>query len=67
MQIEKIDISSFSKSSTFYGEINALVTIKSFDLQAIRKRYIESRTNKGEKRVVLNEDNLPSVALQISK
>lgn len=49
MQIEKIDISSFSKSSTFYGEINALVTIKSFDLQAIRKRYIESRTNKGGK------------------
>jgi len=45
----QIDLSSFSKDSGFYGEINLILTVKSFDLQAIRKRYISSRNNKSGK------------------
>ncbi len=45
----QIDLSSFTKDSDFYGEINLLLTVKSFDLQAIRKRYISSRNNKSGK------------------
>ncbi|MBO6794890.1 MAG: hypothetical protein JJ895_13345 [Balneolaceae bacterium] len=45
MNTEVIDISSFQRSTTFYGSIDALISIKSFDLQAIRKRYLASRSN----------------------
>lgn len=44
-----LDLNTFSRDSTFYGEINLLLTVKSFDLQAIRKRYIASRANKSGK------------------
>ncbi|MEX0843986.1 MAG: hypothetical protein WD022_01850 [Balneolaceae bacterium] len=44
-----IDISTFEQSSDFYGEIDLILTVKSFDLRAIRKRYIESRKNKSGK------------------
>lgn len=49
MKTEEIDISTFQRSNSFYGAIDALISIKSFDLQAIRKRYIASRSNKGNK------------------
>ena len=41
----KIDISQFRRDSSFYGELCLLLTVKSFDLQAIRKRYIASKKN----------------------
>ena len=41
----KIDLSQFKKDHTFYGELNFLLTVKSFDLQAIRKRYLASKKN----------------------
>ena len=45
MNTKKIDISKFRRDSSFYGEIHLLLTVKSFDLEAIRKRYIKSRQN----------------------
>ncbi|OQX73195.1 MAG: hypothetical protein B6D61_12780 [Bacteroidetes bacterium 4484_249] len=45
MGFEKIDISKFRRNSSFYGEIPLLLSVKSFDLEAIRKRYIKSRQN----------------------
>lgn len=41
----KVDISQFRRDSSFYGELNLLLTVKSFDLQAIRKRYLASKKN----------------------
>ena len=41
----KIDISQFRRDSSFYGELNLLLTVKNFDLQAIRKRYLASKKN----------------------
>ena len=41
----KIDISQFRRDPSFYGELNLLLTVKSFDLQAIRKRYLSSKKN----------------------
>ncbi|MFT7589485.1 MAG: hypothetical protein ACI959_001703 [Limisphaerales bacterium] len=38
-----LDISKFKRDRAFYPALNLLVTIKSFDLQAIRKRYLASR------------------------
>lgn len=38
-----IDLSTYTRDSCFYPEIPLLLTIKSFDLQAIRKRYLASR------------------------
>jgi hypothetical protein len=45
----KIDLSSFKQNSAFYNEINLLVTIKSFDLQAIRKRYLSTKNKKSKR------------------
>lgn len=42
---EHIDLNSFERDSDFYNEIQLVVTIKSFDLQAIRSRYIKSKAN----------------------
>ena len=42
---DKIDISKFDRDPSFYGEIPLLLTIKNFDLAAIRARYIRSRDN----------------------
>ncbi len=44
-----IDITSFKRASDFYGSINLILTVKSFDLQAIRKRYLRSKQNKSGK------------------
>ncbi len=44
-----IDLNSFQRNSDFYGDLHLLITIKSFDLQAIRKRYLESKKNKSGK------------------
>ena len=44
--MKRIDISKFRRDNTFYGQIDLLLTVKSFDLQAIRKRYLDSKKNK---------------------
>ena len=41
--MKRIDVSKFQRDSSFYGQIDLLLTVKSFDLQAIRKRYLESK------------------------
>jgi len=39
-------IQSFRRDNSFYGRIDLILTVKSFDLQAIRARYIASKKNK---------------------
>lgn len=43
------DINEYQRSSDFYGQLDLVVTVKSFDLQAIRQRYIASKNNKSGK------------------
>jgi hypothetical protein len=45
MRETELDLSHFEKDSEFYPPLDLVLTVKSFDLQAIRKRYIESRKN----------------------
>ncbi|MEN8224433.1 MAG: hypothetical protein ABFS05_03650 [Bacteroidota bacterium] len=40
------DLSTFNKSSDFYSPKAFLITVKSFDLQEIRTRYLKSRQSK---------------------
>lgn len=40
------DVSHFKRDKDFYGKIDLLLTVKSFDLQAIRKRYLDSKKRK---------------------
>ncbi len=40
---EIIDIATFERSSSFYPELDLILTVKSFDLSGIRKRYLNSR------------------------
>lgn len=49
MSVQTIDISTFTRDKEFYGSIELLLTIKSFDLQAIRARYVASKNNKSGK------------------
>lgn len=49
MKYPSIDISSFIRDSSFYGELKLLITIKSFELQKIRARYLESRKKRSGK------------------
>jgi len=51
VNINKIDISRFQQNSSFYNRLQFLLTVKSFDLAAIRKRYIKSRKNNTSERV----------------
>ncbi|MBO6523481.1 MAG: hypothetical protein JJ971_06640 [Balneolaceae bacterium] len=46
MKVIKHNIADFQKDASFYGKLDLLLTVKSFDLQAIRKRYLSSRANK---------------------
>lgn len=46
MEEIRTDISTFERDSSFYGRIEMLLTVKSFDLQAIRQRYLKSRARK---------------------
>lgn len=46
MNLLRYNIADFQKESSFYGELDLLITIKSFDLRAIRNRYLSSRGNK---------------------
>lgn len=42
---KRIDLSDFKKDTSFYGTLEGFITIKSFDLQAIRARYLASKKN----------------------
>jgi len=43
MNIKTIDLASFDVDANHFGSCELLLTVKSFDLQAIRKRYLESQ------------------------
>lgn len=49
MNKTSIDLSTFTIDHSFYGELNVLISIKSFDLQAIRERYINTRSKKSNR------------------
>jgi hypothetical protein len=49
METRIIDISNFKHDKTFYDKFELLISIKSFDLLAIRKRYLESKKNKNKR------------------
>jgi hypothetical protein len=49
METKCIDIADFKRDNSFYGEIDLLITIKSFDLKAIRARYLKSKNNKSKR------------------
>ena len=40
-----IDINQFEHDTTFYGELELVLTVKNFDLQSIRNRYLKSAGN----------------------
>ncbi|MGB1316446.1 MAG: hypothetical protein ACPG4Y_10525 [Chitinophagales bacterium] len=42
MDVETFDLNKFEVNNSFYEEMDLLITIKSFDLQSIRNRYIKS-------------------------
>jgi hypothetical protein len=43
MSTRQINLSTFQASHSFYKELTLLVTIKSFDLKAIRERYLKNK------------------------
>jgi len=47
--MKKVFLSGFDLNQSFYGEIRILCTVKSFDLKAIRNRYLKSRFRKDGK------------------
>ncbi|MFW5721481.1 MAG: hypothetical protein ACOCQ4_02295 [bacterium] len=46
---QEIDISKYKEDHSFYPEIKLLITIKSFDLQAIRERYLKNKNKKSNR------------------
>jgi len=46
---EYIDLSEFKRDMSFYNELNLLISIKSFDLQAIRNRYLSTKDKKSKR------------------
>ncbi len=49
MKSTSIDLSEYTVDHKFYSEIKIIVTIKSFDLQAIRKRYLKNKNKKSNR------------------
>ncbi len=49
MKTTLIDINTFKRDSSFYGELPLVLTVKSFELQEIRKRYLASKHNKNNR------------------
>lgn len=49
METKDIDIANFKRDNAFYGKFDLLITIKSFDLKAIRARYLKSKNNKSKR------------------
>lgn len=46
---KQIDLGDFTFNNSFYSELNLIVSIKSFDLQAIRERYIKTKNKKSNR------------------
>ena len=46
---KEIDISGYKEDHSFYPEFKLLITIKSFDLQAIRERYLKNKNKKSNR------------------
>ena len=44
-----VDISKYKEDHCFYSKIKLLITIKSFDLQAIRERYLKNKNKKSNR------------------
>ncbi|MBL4624028.1 MAG: hypothetical protein JKY42_02630 [Flavobacteriales bacterium] len=70
--VTNIDISAYKRDSAFYGDLNLVLTVKSFDLQAIRQRYIKSRGGKTGKtgsveRRAISLGGLVSLSIQKGK
>ena len=53
-----IDLSTFTTNDEFYGSLDIVITVKSFELKAIRKRYLESKKNARVGRVERREPSL---------
>ena len=49
MKTEKVYLKDFERDDSFYEPLSLLLTVKSFDLQAIRKRYLDSKNNANNK------------------
>jgi len=49
MQAEHIDLQTFKRDTSFYGSLDLWATVKNFDLQSIRARYLKSKQNKNSK------------------
>ena len=45
----KLDLNTFKRDNSFYGELNLLLTVKSFELKKIRERYLASKKNNNSK------------------
>lgn len=45
MKIHHIDITTLTNDPSHFGTLDLLLTVKSFDLQAIRKRYLASKAS----------------------
>lgn len=46
MKVTKYDLATYKQDHNFYKSFSLLTTIKSFDLQAIRERYLKTRAKK---------------------
>lgn len=49
MKEQIVDLSTYQINHNFYNQIDALLTVKSFDLQQIRARYLASKKNPNNK------------------
>lgn len=49
MTIQYHDLATYTRNSNFYSEFSLLATVKSFDLQAIRKRYLATKQKKSNR------------------
>ncbi|MCB9231420.1 MAG: hypothetical protein H6581_07150 [Bacteroidia bacterium] len=72
MKTERIKLDTFVNRDDFYPRLELLLTVKSFDLQAIRQRYIASKQNKSGKagsveRRKVSEGGLVYVAIEGGK
>ena len=47
--MNKLDLNTFKRDNSFYGELNLLLTVKSFELKKIRERYLASKKNNNSK------------------
>ncbi len=63
MLIEKIDLSTFEANPDHFGASTLLLTVKSFDLQAIRKRYLKSKSRSKSGSVERREPALGGLVL----